>query len=101
MNRTIFFRTAARQEFLSACAWYDQRRAGLGERFEAAVQQTLELVSASPESFPIVHRDVRRALVRRFPYVVFYRFLGEAIHVLAVMHGHRDPELWKSRADAG
>jgi len=100
MKRLVIFRNAARLDFLETCAWYDQRRFDLGSRFAAAVEQTLEMVSTSPESFPTVYRDVRRALVRRFPYGVFYRIRGESIHVLAVMHGRRDPALWKSRADA-
>jgi toxin ParE1/3/4 len=98
MIRRILFRHTARRDFFDACEWYNQRRAGLGRRFEAAVEGTLEMISASPESFPMVHRDVRRALVRRFPYGLFYRIRGETIHVLAVLHGRRDPARWKERA---
>jgi len=100
MIRRILFRHTARRDFFDACEWYDQRRAGLGSRFEAAVERTLEMISASPVSFPVVHRDVRRALVRRFPYGLFYRIRGETIHVLALLHSRRDPALWKSQTDA-
>jgi len=100
MNRPVIFRPAARQDLLDACAWYEKRRSGLGSRFEVAVERTLEAISTSPERFPTVHHDVRRALVRPFPFGVFYRIRGEAIHVLAVMHGRRDPARWRLRADA-
>ncbi len=99
MTRAIIFRPAAKDEFLDACDWYEGQRVGLGKRFAASVERTLEAVAESPEAFPVVHRDVRRALVRPFPYGVFYRVRPEAIHVLAVMHGSRDPAVWKSRAD--
>jgi plasmid stabilization system protein ParE len=99
MNRPVIFRPAARQDLLDACTWYEQRRAGLGSRFADSVERALETISKSPESFPSVHRDVRRPLVRPFPYGIFYRTRGETIHILAVMHGHRDPVHWKSRAN--
>lgn len=97
MNRPIIFRPAARQDFLDACAWYDEQIAGLGARFERAVERTLEQIAAVPAVYGVVHRDVRRALVRPFPYGVFYRIRPDAIHVLAIMHGRRDPSLWESR----
>ncbi len=99
MKLPIVFRPAARQDLLGVCAWYEQRRPGLGDHFEAAVERTLDMISGAPASFPTVHRDVRRALVRPFPYGVFYRIRGEAVHVLAVMHGRRDPTVSESRPD--
>jgi plasmid stabilization system protein ParE len=97
MNEMVILQPAARQDFLDAHDWYEQQRDGLGRAFESAVDQTLEMISASPESFPTVHRDIRRALVRPFPYGVFYRIRGQTIHVFAVMHGRREPTRWISR----
>ena len=100
MTCRIVFRPAARHDFSEAFAWYEEQRAGLGGRFEAAVEAILERIAESPEAFPGVHRDVRRALLRRFPYGVFYRLRGDTVHILAIMHGRRNPSLWQSRADA-
>ena len=97
MNRRVIFRPAARQDFLDASAWYEERRPGLGDRFATSVERALETVAKSPELFPVVHHDIRRALVRPFPYGVFYRIRGDTIHVLAVLHGRRDPTIWQSR----
>ena len=99
MNRPVIFRPAARQDLINARNWYEERRAGLGDRFASSVERTLETIAKSPELFPVVHHDVRRALVRPFPYGVFYRIRSDAIHVLAVMHGRRDPAIWRSRID--
>ena len=49
------------------------------------------------EAYPQVHKTVRQILVRRFPYVICYTFAGGVIHILAVFHGHRDPDEWKRR----
>jgi len=46
----------------------------------------------------VVHRHIRRLLIRRFPYGIFYTTSKDLIIVLAVFHGHRDPKQWKSRS---
>jgi hypothetical protein len=73
MNRRIAFRSAARAEFDEASDWYERQRVGLGAEFIAAVQETLDRISAAPEAHSPVFNDTRRALVRRFPYSVLYR----------------------------
>jgi len=42
--------------------------------------------------------DVRRGLTRRFPYAVYYRIAGVELVVLGILHTHRDPREWRSRA---
>jgi plasmid stabilization system protein ParE len=52
----------------------------------------------NPELPATIYRDVRRALVRRFPYAIYYRVEPERIAVIAIHHGKRDPRHWQSRA---
>jgi hypothetical protein len=59
--------------FDDAADWYEQRRAGLGAAFAAAVQRVLDQIAAQPDFFPQVYQDVREALVSGFPYCVYYR----------------------------
>ncbi len=99
MTPNILFRPGARQEFNEICNWYERHRDNLGQRFESRLNETLRVISESPLSFPVAYRDVRRALVRPFPYGIYYLFHEDIIHVLAVMHGHRDPKVWKSRLE--
>ena len=47
-----------------------------------------------------VHRHVRRALIRRFPYGIYYAVDEELIEVIAVFHAKRDPKRWQDRAKA-
>jgi len=75
----------------------ERQRVGPGVEFAERVQAVFDGISAMPELHAIVHRDVRKALVRRFPYAVFYRVRAGRVVVLAVFHAKRDPELWKSR----
>ncbi len=73
MSLSVIFRRVARNEFDDAADWYEQRLAGLGAAFTAAIQQTLDQIIAQPDFYPTVFRDVREALVSNYPYCIYYR----------------------------
>jgi toxin ParE1/3/4 len=98
MTLPLIIREEAEADLAYARKWYDQQRAGLGDEFILCVDAAFERIRRMPEVNPILHKGVRRALVRRFPYGVFYRFEVDYISVLAVMHNRRDPRRWQSRA---
>jgi plasmid stabilization system protein ParE len=52
----------------------------------------------NPLGYQVLFREVRRALLRRFPYAVFFKNHEEVVIVIAVLHMRRDPDAWKSRA---
>jgi plasmid stabilization system protein ParE len=56
----------------------------------------LKKIALHPEMYPAVHKNVRQAVVGRFPYCVMY-LTGDAITVVAVFHAARDPKIWKRR----
>jgi len=94
----------ARAELRSAALWYDQRRIGLGDEFIAEVATTLDRVGAAVDSFPkwpglrAAAPPIRRATLRRFPYVIAFESNVRVVLVLAVAHGKRRPLYWLSRA---
>jgi plasmid stabilization system protein ParE len=92
-----FLRPAAIADIDEAYRWCERQHPGSGDEFLAAVQSTLDHLVTHPMMYPIVHRDVRRALVRRFPYGTFSRIKNEFIVVVACMHGRRDPSRGKLR----
>jgi len=73
-------------------------RPGWGPKFAERVQAVLDRISATPEMHAKVYREVRKALVRQFPYSVYYRLRVDRVVVLAVFHNKRNPNIWKSRA---
>ena len=87
----------AETELDEAFTWYEGRAAGLGSEFLRAVRAAFALIRRNPEQFPRVRDEVRRALVRRFPYAVYYVPETEQISVLAVIHTRRHPRRWQSR----
>jgi plasmid stabilization system protein ParE len=96
--RELRFTPLAARDVASARDWYDAQRPGLGTEFEAALATTLDLIGQVPEAAPVVLKDVRRMLVARFPYALYYRPTEQAIEVRACLHTRRDPRRWRRRA---
>jgi toxin ParE1/3/4 len=97
MKRTVVFRAAAQQEYDEAAQWYEERQAGLSLRFETEIAATLAKIVGHPDRYPVVRRDIREALVQRFPFCVYFRIRNEKIVVLSIFHTARDPDVWQSR----
>jgi plasmid stabilization system protein ParE len=87
----------ARDEFDQASDRYEGQRAGLGERFADAVQVVLDQIGDMPQLHRVVFGDIRRAVVRGFPFCVFYREEESLVRVLSAFHTSRDPNIWRSR----
>ena len=97
MSLSITFRRQARHEFDEAADWYEQRRAGLGTTFVAAVERVLDQAAVNPRRYAKALEGVHGGLVRGFPYCVYFREEGDQIVVLAVFHASRNPAIWQSR----
>jgi toxin ParE1/3/4 len=97
MKRTILIRPEAEHDIEGAFKWYENKRTGLGASLLLCVEEGLAKILRSPEMYPVVHKNTRRFLIRRFPYGIFYLLDQGLIVVLAVTHAHRDPQTWQSR----
>jgi plasmid stabilization system protein ParE len=84
-------------DLAEAYAWYEKRRAGLGEEFLTAVDACLEGIRRQPEMYALVHETYRRALIRRFPFAIFYEYAEAEVTVYSVFHTSLDPEKWRQR----
>jgi plasmid stabilization system protein ParE len=97
MRPRLIIRPEAEAELAEAFDWYERRVPGLGADFLAAVEVGLDSVLSHPLQHPLVYRTVRRALIRRFPYQVLFVAEEDAVAVIAVLHGARDPRTWQDR----
>jgi toxin ParE1/3/4 len=95
-HRLIVSRRAER-EAGEAFEWYEGQRPGLGSEFLAALDAQLGLIKESPLVYAEIIPGVRRALLSRFPYGVFYASKKEITSVLAVVHTSRSPRRWPRR----
>ena len=91
------FHPEAESEFAQAIEYYEEKEEGLGYDFAVEIYSTIERTLAHPKAWPIMEGDIRRSLVRRFPYGILYAEEGEEIFIVGVMHLHRDPDYWKRR----
>jgi len=93
----VLFTPAARADVIAAQDWYEDQATGLGARFRTELGSTVQRITDNALQFPPAFRDVRRALLRRFPYAVLFRIDQNAITVLACFHASRDPQQWQRR----
>lgn len=84
-------------DLAEAAAWYEKQGADLGIDLVARTRETIERIGKNPLIYPLVHHDLRRAGVKRFPYGVFFRARENTVQVVGIFHDHRDPLLWQSR----
>ena len=86
-----------RTDLFTAYDWYEQQRPGLGEDFLGCVKATLAAIRRAPQSYARVSDVTRRAVVRRFPYSVFFVVEADRLLVLGVLHSSRAPDTWRDR----
>ncbi|MGH8503707.1 MAG: type II toxin-antitoxin system RelE/ParE family toxin [Gammaproteobacteria bacterium] len=72
MTIPVIIRPEAELDLAAAQIWYEAEREGLGLEFRAAVSHSIELIRSHALMFPTVLRTIRRALLIRFPYALFF-----------------------------
>lgn len=88
---------AADLDVEAAFAWYQNERAGLGSEFLDELRVAYGRIGDGPLKYRELRSGIRRTLLRRFPYAVYFSVEAELVVVLAVLHVHRDPAAWQVR----
>lgn len=97
MKYKILVRPEAETELMESVYWYEEKIKGLGSSFLLSVEASLESISRTPEAYPKVYKNIRRALIRKFPFGIHYIIEKDSIIVLAVFHAGRNPKEWEKR----
>lgn len=97
MTFDLVIQPPAGEEIEDAARWYESEEPGLGDEFLVHVHATLRRILEDPKQFPIVRRGARRAIVARFPYLIFYVLKSDRVLVLSCFHAKRNPLIWQSR----
>ena len=97
MSLRLIVRPEAEAEMTDAFDWYEDRVPGLGSEFLLCVDAAFNAILRAPQRYPQIHKIVRRALTRRFPYEVFFVADEERVVVLSVFHAKRNPKRWQER----
>lgn len=74
--------------------WYENKVTGLGTDFLDSVDASLTIIREHPNLYPKIYKQVRRAIISRFPFAIFYILETDRILILAILHAHGDPKTW-------
>ena len=99
MSRGLVLLPDAEEDIRRAVDWYDRQEWGLGEKFNAAIGRCLESVESFPDSYPLVLKNVRQAMVKPFPYGIYFRETNGVLYVHRVIHHSRHPRTWTRSFD--
>ena len=91
-----------RAEAIEAAAWYDREKFGLGDQLLGEIERALDRIESDPQGFPLLElpsgtHEIRRCVLKRFPYLVLFTIRSEETTVIAISHGRRRPSYWRDR----
>ena len=97
MIADVIVRPLAEADVREAAFWYENKREGLGAEFALELDALYERITQNPRQFPAIDEGTRRALLRRFPYAVYFVIGDDVPVIIAVLHQHRRPITWHER----
>jgi toxin ParE1/3/4 len=74
-----------------AIGWYESQRSGLGLEFLECIKGTINRILENPKLYSVKHKRLRSAVIRRFPFSVFYTIERSEVVVHAVFDNRQDP----------
>ncbi len=87
----------ADREILEIYVLLEDFQPGLGDRFSTGLDRTLSLIGSNPGIGPFFRKDIRRMLVKGFPYAAFYTIEPTRIILQAVLDLRQSPEAIRRR----
>jgi toxin ParE1/3/4 len=93
----ISFHEDARAEIAEASHYYEDRVPDLGQALIDDVEKSVSEILANPNACERVSNNLRRKVIKRFPYSLIYAVETDRIRIMAVAHHKRRPEYWLYR----
>lgn len=81
MDRSIIFTTDAEEEIAEAYFWYEEKEAGLGDRFLLTLKKSLQLEAPRPDLYPVRFDQIHRTTIPKFPYAIYFGYDEKSIYV--------------------
>ena len=97
MSYRLEVRAEASKEFIESYLWYEGQREGLGEEFHDEVQEYFDTLRQRPTGFPKWRGPFKKLNLKRFPYVIVFRVMKDAVIIYSVFHSKRNPSRWGER----
>ena len=97
MKYRVEITPVARAELVAESDYFERNKKGEGKAFAAEVRSRLKRIAFNPKLHAIVFLDVRKAVLKKYSFCLFYYIEGNRIVVISVFHTSRDPAIWQSR----
>ena len=94
MNQILNYSQKAKEEFKDAVEWYEEKGDGLGTDLEKDILDKVEMITKYPLRYPVRKGYYRQTLIRRFPYLIVYRYnkMKHQITIASIFHTSRNPK---------
>ena len=100
MNYMLIFTNESQDDLRNGFLWYEEKRVGLGVDFMLAIESTMRVIERNPFTFskaPTNIPNIRRAIVFKFSYSIFYTIIEQSVVILSVVSSKQDASIWKTR----
>ncbi len=87
----IVFSQMAQIELEETVLYYESEKEGLGEIFKTIVIEAMDKLEIFPELYMKISPNVRRVVLSKFPYNIFYNYKEEVITIISIAHQHKKP----------
>ncbi len=98
MPYSLSIRKETEADIAEAYQYYESCQENLGSDFINSIDESISRIQNNPRQYKIIHRNVHRALVRRFPYGIYYVLIDSKISIIAVLHARKNPKHWQERS---
>ena len=95
--KTVEFHPGAQTDYDESLDWYAARSRQAATLFATAVDESLGRIQHNPTLFRALDSQHRECLLKRFPFRIIFRIMGDRVVVIAVAHAKRRPGYWQDR----
>ncbi len=99
MNYNVLILSEAELDIDEAFVWYELNQIGLGKRFYESVDKSVRFISERPLSCAEIYNGLRRYVIKKFPYGVYFRVNldKKEIQIVGVIHFRRSSKILGKR----
>ncbi len=95
----VKFNELAVREMNDAIAYYELQYSGLGAAFKVEIKKAISRIIKYPKAWPTVDEDIRKYILHKYPYNIYYSLEKDHLYIIAIAHQHRKPTYWIDRFD--
>lgn len=92
MRLKVIVEPGAKEDIIRIKKWYNTQRPGLGNEFTSELDGSINLINKNPLHFQVRFKELRVIILNKFPYLVYYLYENDIIHIIAVLAAKQDQE---------